>query len=109
MLRPWMGDVFDTCYAPEAAMRTDRLVSPAAAARDTEALSGIAPAVIITAEHDILRDEARRYAQRLEAIGALVEHREIAGVDHGYDMKDDARARETYAMIAGHLRRAVSA
>ncbi|QRN92793.1 alpha/beta hydrolase [Archangium violaceum] len=106
MLRPWMGDVFDTSYAPDPAVRSDRLISPAGAA-DTADLAGIAPAVVIAAEHDILRDEARRYADRLERVGALVEYRELTGADHGYDGVDDERARESYAFIADHIRRAV--
>ncbi|MGC4113777.1 MAG: alpha/beta hydrolase fold domain-containing protein [Myxococcales bacterium] len=104
MLRPWMGDVFDTSYAPDPASRSDRLISPAGAA-DTADLKGIAPAVVILAEKDLLRAEGQRYADRLSRAGALVELRVIAGADHGYDGKDDALAREVYAFIAGHLRR----
>lgn len=107
MLRPWMGQVFDTAYVPDPARRRDRLVSPAGPA-DTSDLTGMAPAVIIAAEHDILRDEARRYADRLETVGALVDYREIPGADHGYDMDDDALARETYLYIAEKVRAAVT-
>lgn len=107
LLRPWMGDVFDTAYLPDRAMRTHRFASPAAAG-DTADLTGLAPAVVIAAEQDILRDEARRYADRLDAVGALVEYREIAGADHGYDQKDDVLARETYLVIAEHIRTATS-
>lgn len=104
MLRPWMGDVFDTCYAPDKAARADRLLSPGGAA-DTVDLTGIAPAVIIACEHDILRAEAERYAQRLQRFGALAEYVELRGVDHGYDLKADALALESYARIAAHVRR----
>lgn len=106
-LRPWMGDVFDSSYVPDPAQRADRLVSPAGAG-DSAELAGIAPAVVIAAEHDILADEAGRYAGRLARAGALVEHRTIAGADHGYDLDDDDRAKETYTIIAEHIRRAVS-
>ncbi|GGC84380.1 carboxylesterase [Tersicoccus solisilvae] len=106
LLRPWMREVFDTAYVPPPADRTDRLVSPAGAA-DTVDLTGIAPAVVIAAEYDILHDEAKRYADRLASVGALVEYREIAGADHGYDGFDDELARTSYALIAEHLRRAV--
>jgi acetyl esterase len=102
MLRPWMGAVFDTASARDPAVRTDRLISPAGAA-DTADLSGIAPALVIAAEHDILRDEARRYADRLERAGALIEYREVAGADHGYDLKDDDGARPSYAVMAHHI------
>ena len=104
-LRPWMCAVFEGAYAPDPAARADRLVSPAGPA-DTADLTGIAPALVIAAEHDILRDEARRYADRLDRVGALVEYREVPGADHGYDRTDDAQARDTYKIIAGHVRRA---
>ncbi|WP_406445075.1 alpha/beta hydrolase [Streptomyces sp. NBC_00631] len=103
VLRPWMAEVFDTAYVPEPGNRADPLVSPAHSS-DTADLSGIAPALVITAEYDLLRAEGERYAARLGTVGALVEHHEVAGVDHGYDGKDDVRAREVYALIARHVR-----
>ncbi|MEV7888631.1 alpha/beta hydrolase [Streptomyces sp. NPDC002817] len=107
MLRPWMGDVFDTSYIPDVRLRGDRLASPAHPS-DTADLKGIAPALIVTAEFDILRAEAQSYADRLRTAGALVGHHDVAGVDHGYDGKDDVKARETYALIARHLRDAAA-
>ncbi|MFD9429663.1 alpha/beta hydrolase fold domain-containing protein [Streptomyces sp. NPDC060002] len=108
MLRPWMAEIFDTSYVPDPRERAHRFVSPAHAS-DTADLTGIAPALVITAEYDLLRNEAVRYAERLGAAGALVEHHDLAGADHGYDTKDDERARTTYALIARHLRRATDA
>ncbi|GHH29111.1 alpha/beta hydrolase fold domain-containing protein [Streptomyces lanatus] len=105
MLRPWMADVFDTSYVPDVRRRSDPLVSPAHPS-DTADLKGIAPALVITAEHDLLRAEGERYAGRLRAAGALVGHHDVAGADHGYDGNDDVKARETYALIARHLREA---
>jgi acetyl esterase/lipase len=106
MLRPWMADVFDTSYVPDVRLRTDRLVSPAHPS-DTADLTGIAPAYVVTAENDLLRAEAESYADRLRKTGALVGHHEVAGADHGYDGSDDVKARETYALIARHVREAV--
>jgi acetyl esterase len=103
LLRPWMGEVFDNAYAPDPATRADRLASPANPA-DTTDLTGIAPALVLTPENDRLRAEGGRYAQRLRQAGALVEHRDIAGADHGYDMNDIAKARDTYALIARHIK-----
>ncbi|GAB4086043.1 alpha/beta hydrolase [Myceligenerans cantabricum] len=105
LLRPWMGDLFDAAYVPDAALRADRLVSPAAPS-DRADLTGIAPAVVIACEHDILRAEARRYADRLGSAGALVVYREIPGKDHGYDTFDDGAGRETYTWVATLLREA---
>ncbi|ELS58209.1 alpha/beta hydrolase [Streptomyces viridochromogenes] len=103
MLRPWMADVFDTSYVPDVRRRADRLVSPAHPS-DTADLKGIAPALVVTAEYDLLRAEGERYAERLRQAGALAEHHEVAGADHGYDGQDDAKAREVYAVIARHVR-----
>ncbi|MGW6907282.1 alpha/beta hydrolase [Streptomyces sp. NPDC054940] len=105
MLRPWMADVFDTSYVPDVRQRLDRLVSPAHPS-DTADLKGIAPALLVTAEYDLLRAEGERYAQRLREAGALVEHHDVHGADHGYDGQDDEKAREVYAIIARHLREA---
>lgn len=106
-LRPWMGDVFDNAYIPNTAARADRLVSPAHPS-DAADLTGIAPAVIITAEQDILQAEGQRYAERLERHRALVAYHEIPNADHAYDMRDMALAREAYALIAQHIQRATA-
>ena len=42
------------------------------------------------AEHDRLRDEARRYATKLDEVGALSEYYEVAGVDHGYNIMSES-------------------
>ena len=103
LLRPWMGEVFDAAYVPDPRVRADRLVSPAGPA-DTADLTGIAPALVITAEYDRLRAEGVRYAERLRGAGALTARHDVPGADHGYDIDDSARARETYALIARHVR-----
>lgn len=104
-LRPWMGDVFEACYLPDPAQRAHRLASPACP-DDTADLTGIAPAVIVTAERDILRREAARYADRLAEAGALVEHSDVPGVDHGYDAHDDDVCEATYRSFGEHIARA---
>ncbi|MEW2117471.1 alpha/beta hydrolase fold domain-containing protein [Streptomyces sp. NPDC005474] len=107
MLRPWMGEVFDSAYVPDPRRRADRLVSPAHPG-ETADLKGIAPALIITAAHDRLRAEGVRYAERLRQAGSLVEHHDVAGVDHAYDLNDDAKGREIYAFVALHIRQATA-
>ena len=51
-------------YIPDPAHRKASYVSPL-----QPNLRGVAPATIITAEHDFLRREAEDYARRLEAAG----------------------------------------
>ena len=108
LLRPWLSDLFDSCYLSERDHASDRLVSPAAATDDAD-LTGIAPAMIIAAEHDILRAEAERYAARLDQVDALAELMIIRDRDHAYDQADDEAARATYATIAAHLNRVAQA
>lgn len=105
MLRPWMADIFDNAYAPDPRQRNDPLISPANPA-DTADLTGIAPALVITPRHDLLHAEGVRYARRLDAVGALVEHVDVPGADHGYDMRDGEAVRRMYALIAHHTRQA---
>jgi acetyl esterase len=42
------------------------------------------PALVITAEHDPLRDDARRCAQRLQAEGTPARYTDYVGMAHGF-------------------------
>jgi acetyl esterase/lipase len=107
VMKPWMGEVFDTAYIPDAEQRRHRLASPAWGP-NADAIAGIAPALVVTAEYDRLRDEAHRYAEKLGAAGSLAEYLEVPGVDHGYNIMSDARdvTEHVYARIADHVARA---
>ena len=57
---------------------------PDASPARSEDLEGLAPATIITAELDPLRDEAAHYAAMLEAAGVKTRYRCVEGVIHGF-------------------------
>jgi acetyl esterase len=67
-------------WVPEAARRADPRVSPL---REPD-LTGLAPAIVVTAEHDPLRDEGDAYAAALADVGVAVVHRREAGLVHGF-------------------------
>ncbi|WP_262057265.1 alpha/beta hydrolase [Streptomyces sp. STR69] len=67
-------------WVPDPARRADPEVSPLHAVD----LGGLPPAVVVTAEHDPLRDEGDAYAARLAAANVPVRHRREAGMVHGF-------------------------
>lgn len=58
--------------------------SPLASPIEAPDLSGLCPALVVTAGFDPLRDEGRRYAERLEQAGVAVRYRCYDDMVHGF-------------------------
>jgi len=71
---------FRNHYLPEIATWDSPQASPLLA----QDLSGLAPAVVVTAGFDPLRDEGAAYAERLEAAGVPCEYRCYDDMVHGF-------------------------
>ena len=76
---------FNAQWVPDTTLWADPRVSPLFAPD----LSGLPGALIVTAEHDPLRDESEAYAQRLHECGVAVMQRREPGVVHGFMTLDE--------------------
>tara|TARA_R110000796_G_scaffold156351_2_gene273006 strand:+ start:185656 stop:186687 length:1032 start_codon:yes stop_codon:yes gene_type:complete len=85
---PWLTkpamDWFWNQYLPEGIDRTDPKITPIHAT--SEQLSGQAPALVITAENDVLRDEGEAYARKLSQAGVDVTVTRYNGTIHDFVM-----------------------
>jgi acetyl esterase len=76
----WFWD----CYAPDRSRRAEPFASPLRASDDQ--LSGLAPALLLVDEADVLRDEGEAYAGRLRAAGVEVTTIRYDGAIHDFMM-----------------------
>jgi acetyl esterase len=81
---PWLTKKamqwFWDAYAPDRSMRTLPAVAPLRAS--TSQLQGLPPALIMTNENDVLRDEGEAYAHKLMQSGVQVSAVRILGAIH---------------------------
>jgi len=70
-------------------------------------LSGLCPTLLVTADHDPLRDEGRAYAARLAAAGNAVTFEEWPGTTHGFMIMAGVTpaARELLGVMGSWARR----
>jgi acetyl esterase len=93
-------------YVPEPAARRAHEASPLRA-RDH---SQLAPAIVVTAEYDPLRDDGVAYAEALRTAGVPVTHHHYDDMVHGFCALVNVldRAGEAVALIGGEIREAVA-
>ncbi|MCE0460890.1 alpha/beta hydrolase [Pseudomonas uvaldensis] len=96
---------FNSCYLSDPAQARDPLVSPLLAT--VEALRGMPPATLITAEYDILRAEGEAYGHKLREAGVSVNAKMFPGCDHMFThLGPDASAQQAWQFVEDALREA---
>ncbi|CAN5482957.1 alpha/beta hydrolase [soil metagenome] len=71
-------------YLPDASKRNEIYASPLLSTLDE--LKGLPPALVQTAENDVLRDEGEAYARKLNEAGVPVTHTRYSGLIHDYGL-----------------------
>ncbi|MER6203623.1 alpha/beta hydrolase [Streptomyces sp. NPDC001586] len=82
-------------YTTDEAQRAEITASPLRAT--TDQLTGLPPALVITAEADVLRDEGEAYANKLRAAGVPVTAVRYQGIIHDFVMLDALRGTRAAA------------
>ena len=83
-------------YTTDPAQRAEITASPLRASLDD--LAGLPPALVITGEADVLRDEGEAYANKLRAAGVPVNAVRYQGIIHDFVMLN--ALRDTHAATA---------
>jgi acetyl esterase/lipase len=86
-------------YTTEESERAQITASPLRAI--TEQLTGLPPALVITAEADVLRDEGEAYAAKLRAAGVPVTALRVQGVIHDFVMVNALRETQGAELAIG--------
>ena len=83
LTKPMMQWFWDN-YTTDPKQRAEIYASPLRATRDQ--LKGLPPALVQTAESDVLRDEGEAYARKLDAAGVAVTSVRYNGMIHDYGL-----------------------
>ncbi len=110
---PWLTkpamEWFWNAYVPDAAARKNPLVTPLNASLDQ--LKDLPPALVITDENDVLRDEGEAYAHKLSDAGVPVTATRYLGTVHDFVMlnalAETPAARAAIEQANGKLRAAL--
>jgi acetyl esterase len=109
LTRPAMQWFFDA-YAPNVADRSKPGVAPLRASHAE--LRGLPPALVITDENDVLRDEGEAYAHKLMDAGVPVKAIRVLGTIHDFMLlnaiSDTPPVREAIATACAELRAALA-
>jgi acetyl esterase len=93
-------------YLPDVGSRDDPEASPLR----TRDLSGLPPAIVVTAEYDPLRDEGLAYAERLRRAGVPVSAHHYEDMPHPFFPLVNlfTRADEAVEQVGGEIRTAIA-
>lgn len=111
---PWLTkkamEWFIDAYDPDKKLRNNPDLSPLKS--EIINLKGIVPALIITAENDVLRDEGEAYAQKLNQAGVEVTCVRINGTIHDFMMlnalQDSAQTKSAFILACKMLKNALN-
>ncbi|CAL9332388.1 Acetyl esterase [Streptomyces sp. enrichment culture] len=84
----WFWDQYTTSEAERAQITASPLRAT------TEQLTGLPPALVVTAEADVLRDEGEAYANKLRQAGVAVTAIRYQGIIHDFVMLDALRGTQ---------------
>lgn len=110
---PWLTKAamewFWNAYEPDVSARKKHTISPLRAT--TEQLRGLPPALVITDENDVLRDEGEAYAHKLMEAGVDVTSIRFLGTHHDFVLLNAIRntpaAHEAIELACDKIRMAI--